>query len=210
MDGGAMMLPLLVCSIVGLAVGLERWKVFRVAGRDTSVLRRMILQLLRAGKPDDAIRLCEETKGPVAAVLLVGLNRYRRLVGGGRGKAEVEASVGRAMSEYAPHVVTSLEKRVGVLLTVGSAAPLLGMTGTVTGMIRAFTAMSQAGALQGTVVASGIAEALITTAAGLLIAVPAVVLYNMLVNRLEQFTLTIETAANELVDFIHLQDQPSA
>jgi biopolymer transport protein ExbB len=207
LDGGSMMWPLLALSIVGLAVMLERWRVFQLASKDTSAMRRMVFQLLSSGKVDDAIRLCEETRGPVAAVLLVGLGRYKKLLALQRGKSEIEESISKSMGDYAPHVIAALDKRISLLLLVGSSAPLLGMTGTVTGMIRAFSAMSSAGALQGSVVAGGIAEALITTAAGLLIAVPAVIAYNFFSTRLEQLTIRIEEAANELVSYIHLREQ---
>jgi biopolymer transport protein ExbB len=205
LDGGSMMWPLLALSIVGLAVVLERWRVFQLAGQDTSAMRRMVFQLMGAGKIDDAVRLCEETRGPVAAVLLVGLSRYKKLSAMQRAKSEIEESVSKSMGDYAPHVIASLDRRISLLLLVGSSAPLLGMTGTVTGMIRAFGAMSSAGALQGSVVAGGIAEALITTAAGLLIAVPAVIAYNYFSTRLEQMTIRIEESANELVAYIHLR-----
>jgi biopolymer transport protein ExbB len=207
LDGGSMMWPLLALSIVGLAVVLERWRIFRLASLDTSAMRRMVFQLLATGKIDDAIRLCEETRGPVAAVLLVGLNRYKKLIALGRGKEEIEDSVSKSMGDYSPHVISALDKRISLLLLVGSSAPLLGMTGTVTGMIRAFAAMSSAGALQGSVVAGGIAEALITTAAGLLIAVPAVIAYNYFSTQLEHVTIRIEETANELVSYIHLRDR---
>ena len=207
LDGGSMMWPLLALSIVGLAVVLERWRVFQLASRDTSAMRRMVFQLMASGKVDDAIRLCEETRGPVAAVLLVGLTRYKKLMTLSREKGEVEESVSKSMGDYAPHVIAALDKRISLLLLVGSSAPLLGMTGTVTGMIKAFSAMSSAGALQGSVVAGGIAEALITTAAGLLIAVPAVIAYNFFTTRLDQLTIRIEEAANELVSYIHLRKQ---
>jgi len=110
------------------------------------------------------------------------------------------------MGDYAPHVIAALDTRISLLLLVGSSAPLIGMTGTVTGMIRAFAAMSSAGALQGSVVAGGISEALITTAAGLLIAVPAVIAYNYFSTRLEKTTIRIEESANELAAFIHLRE----
>jgi len=206
LDGGPLMWALLALSIVGLAVILERWHVFQLASQDTAPMRRMLYQLLAAGKVDDAIRLCEETRGPVAAVLLVGLNRLRKLSGQGRPPAEVEASVSTCMGDYAPHVIAALDTRISLLLLVGSSAPLIGMTGTVTGMIRAFAAMSSAGALQGSVVAGGISEALITTAAGLLIAVPAVIAYNYFSTRLEKTTIRIEESANELAAFIHLRE----
>ena len=207
LDGGSMMWPLLALSIVGLAVALERWHVFQLASKDTSAMWRMVFQLLASGKVEDAIRLCEETRGPVAAVLLVGLTRYKKLVSLQRGKGEIEESVSKSMGDYAPHVISALDKRISLLLLIGSSAPLLGMTGTVTGMIRAFSAMSSAGALQGSVVAGGIAEALITTAAGLVIAVPAVILYNYFSTKLESITIRIEESANELVSFIHLREQ---
>ncbi len=207
LDGGPLMWVLLALSITGLAVILERWRVLATASRDTSLLRRMVLQLLAERKVDEAIRLCEETKGPVAAILLAGLNRYRALMALRRQKAEIEASVSKCMEDYAPHVLAELEKRVGLLLLVGSTAPLVGMTGTVTGMIKAFNEMAKAGGtLQGGDVAAGISEALITTAAGLLIAVPAVIAYNLFVNRVEQLTIAIEDSANELVNFLHLRD----
>jgi biopolymer transport protein ExbB len=204
LDGGMLMWPLLGLSIVGLAVALDRWRVFKLAIVDTHAMEEGVRRLLAEGKADEALRLCEQTRGPIAALLAVGLNRYRKLRRLGWPQAEVEASVARCMQDYAPHVLSSLERRVSLLLMVGSIAPLLGMTGTVTGMIRAFGAMASAEALKGSVVASGIAEALITTAAGLLIAAPAVVFYNVFTMRLDQFTLRIEQAATDLVDFLHL------
>ncbi len=205
LDGGMCMWPLLGLSIVGLAVVFDRWRVFNLASVDTSVMRRLILHLVAAGKVDDAVRLCEETKGPVAAILLVGLDRYRKLLRLRRSKDEIELSVTRSMQDYAPHVIGALEKRVGLLLMVGSVSPLVGMLGTVTGMIKAFAAMASAGALQGSVVAGGIAEALITTAAGLIIAVPAVIFYNVFITKLDQYTAKIEESVTEFVDFIHLE-----
>jgi biopolymer transport protein ExbB/TolQ len=200
LDGGMMMWVLLALSILGLAIIIERWRVFKIAGNDTSVMRRLIRQLLDDGKVDDAVRVCEETKGPIAAVLLVGLSRYRRLLRMNKREEEIEESVSKSMADYAPRVISELERRVGLLLMVGSVSPLVGMTGTVLGMIRAFDAMSKAESLGGGVVAGGISEALITTAAGLLIAVPAVVFYYIYSNKLERHTLTIEESATELVD----------
>lgn len=205
LDGGLMMWILMGMSVIGLAIILERWKVFKIAGVDTSALRRMVQQLLAEGNLDDAVKICEEKRGPVASVLLVGLSRYRHLRSMGKAQREIEESVAGSMQDYAPHVVSLLEQRLGLLLMVGSVSPLVGMCGTVLGMIRAFKAMATAESLGGGVVAGGISEALITTAAGLLIAVPAVVFYHIFSTRAEQHTLTIEESATELVDFIHLR-----
>jgi biopolymer transport protein ExbB len=205
LTGGMMMWVLLALSTVGLAVVIDRWRVFRLAGVDTTDMERNILQLLAEGKDEEAARVCGDARGPVAAVLMVGLKRYRRLKSLGRSGEEIEGSVSKSMQDYAPHVTSELEKRVNLLLMVGSVAPLVGMSGTVLGMIKAFAAMSQAESLAGGVVAGGISEALVTTAAGLLIAVPAVVFYNVFSNKLDRCVLRIEDSATALVDFLHLQ-----
>jgi biopolymer transport protein ExbB len=205
LDGGLMMWILMVLSVVGLAIILERWQVFKIAGADSSAMPRMVRQMLSEGNVGDAVKICEEKRGPVAAVLLVGLIRYRQLLGMDKPQREIEESVSGSMQDYAPHVISLLERRLGLLLMVGSVSPLVGMCGTVLGMIRAFKAMAEAESLGGGVVAAGISEALITTAAGLLIAVPAVIFYHIYSTRVEKHTLTIEESASELVDFIHLR-----
>jgi len=205
LNGGLMMWGLLTLSVMGLAIIIERWRVFRAAETDPEAMREAVRDHLAHGRIEEALTVCRETRGPVAALLMVGLNRYRTLLALGKVQEEIEQSVARSMEEYAPRILSELEKRVGLLLMVGSVSPLVGMCGTVLGMIRAFTAMAQEASLGGGVVAAGISEALITTAAGLLIAVPAVVFYYIFNNRIERHTLTIEEAATELVDFIHLR-----
>lgn len=205
LNGGMMMWALLALSVTGLAIIIERWRVFKVAETDADALCEGIRDHLGGGRVEEALGLCRATQGPIAALLIVGLSRYRTLLALGKLPDEIEKSVSRSMEEFAPRVISELEKRVGLLLMVGSVAPLVGMCGTVLGMIRAFNAMAQAESLGGGVVAAGISEALITTAAGLLIAVPAVVFYYIFNNRIERHTLAIEKAAAELVDFIHLR-----
>jgi len=203
LNGGPLMWVLLVLSTLGLAIIIDRWKTFRLADMDTSTLRKSVRKLLSEGKVDEAIGLCREMRGPVAAILFVGLIRYQKLLKIGAAREELDTSVSESMQDYAPHVISALEKRVSLLLMVGSISPLIGMTGTVLGMIKAFGAMATQG-LGGQIVAAGMKEALITTAAGLLLAVPAVVFYNFFSNKVEQHTLRIEEAASELVEFIHL------
>lgn len=205
LNGGLLMWVLLGLSVIGLAIIIERYRVFKIAGIDSALLRGRIRDHLGEGKIEAAIGDCRAVQGPIAALLIVGLARYRTLLAMGKLPDEIEKSVSRSMEEFAPRVLSDLEKRVGLLLMVGSVAPLVGMCGTVTGMIRAFDAMASAESLGGGVVAAGISEALITTAGGLLIAIPAVVSYYIFSNRIEQHTLEIEEAASELVDFIHLR-----
>jgi biopolymer transport protein ExbB/TolQ len=107
----------------------------------------------------------------------------------------------KAMDDYAQHAMSAVEKRFNVLVTVGSAAPLFGMTGTVTGMIASFGAMSAAG-VEASGVAAGISEALITTAAGLLIALAAVIPYNVFLSMSEKIDREIGETSSELLDFV--------
>ncbi len=203
LDGGLLMYPLVFLSILALAVIIDRYRAFRLAEVDTDTLRERVIDGLQRKDFDGAAKACEEFKGPVAAVLLVGINKYRRLVGAGRNIGDIETNVTKTMTDYAPHVIEALEKRIYLLVLTASVAPLLGMCGTVTGMIRSFNSMAEAGLDSGGV-ALGIAEALITTAAGLLIAIPAAFFYNIFSKRVDRFVLAIEESANELMDFITL------
>jgi biopolymer transport protein ExbB/TolQ len=210
LDGGFVMFPLVLLSVLALAVIIDRLRVFRLAEVDTAALRMQVGELLEDGRVDTALDTCREFKGPVAAVLLAGLDRYAKLTARGRSTAEIEMNVSKAMSDYAPHVIETLEKRLNLLTLIGSVSPLLGMTGTVTGMIASFNAMAGAGGLDAGGVAAGISEALITTAAGLLIAIPAVVAYNLLAKRIDKFTLQIEETMMELLTFIALSHEHPA
>lgn len=204
LEGGFVMFPLIFLSMLAVAVIIDRIRAFRLAEGDTTSLRQNVIKALEEGEIDQAIETCQSDRGPVAAVLLVGLHKFRQLVARGRDMVEIEANVNKTMGDYAPHVIEALEKRLNLLSMVGSVAPLLGMTGTVTGMISAFTEMQQSG-VGGEAVAGGISEALITTAAGLLVAMPAVVAYNIFTKRVDRYVLDIEETATGLIDFITLQ-----
>ena len=206
--GGALMPFLLACSIIMLAVVVERYLVLRSATIDTTLLRQEITNLLESDDVDGALRLCESTPGPISAVLTAGLRKYHRLKALGKSQEAVEAGVLKAMEDFSLHVIHALEKNLVALQVVGNVAPLLGMTGTVTGMIAAFNAMISSGASSGAV-ALGISEALITTAVGLLIAIPAVIAYNYYTGMVNKFVLDIEQSATELVDFITMRKQYS-
>jgi len=203
-EGGYLMFPLMLCSVVAISVIIDRVRAFRLADSDTFRLRADVSHELEAGRIDEAIDACRRYRGPVAAVFLAGLAKFRRLAALGRDTTEIELNVAKTMEDYAPHVLESLEKRMNLLTLVGSIAPLLGMTGTVTGMIKAFNKMAAEG-VSGGAVAAGISEALITTAAGLLIALPAVVAYNVMSKRVDRFNLEIEETIAELIDFISLK-----
>ena len=195
MDGGWMMLPLLICSIVMVAAIIDRVRAFRAAAAlDPKGLREKVVALVADGKLADAADACRASEGPVAAVLLTGLEKLERLQRKGKSEAEIEAGVTKAMEDYAPKAMAVLEKRLGTMVLIASISPLIGMCGTVTGMINSFAVMAEAAGLDAGAVAGGISEALITTAAGLIIAIPGVVAYNMFQKKVEEWNVQLETA----------------
>ncbi len=204
LDGGPIMIPLLLLSVLAFAVIIDRMRAFKEASRGTDNLLNSIQTNLEEGNLDNAILECEKFKGPVAAVLIVGLIKFRKLIQCGKTMTEIEANVNKTMNDYAPHVVEVLEKRLNLLTLVATVAPLLGMTGTVTGMINSFEQMAGAAALDATAVSGGISEALITTAAGLIVAIPAAVAYNIFSKKVDMSVLAIEESATKLIDHITL------
>jgi biopolymer transport protein ExbB len=210
--GGPLMIPLMIESMLALAVLFDRAVAFRANGRiDTRSLRAKVLSLLREDRVDEAINLCFSTPGPVSAVLTSGLQAYAKHRMVTKRVDALRAVVQDAMEDYTHQAMSAVEKRLNVLSFIGSSAPLFGMTGTVTGMIKSFNAIAGAGALQGSVVASGIAEALITTAAGLLIAMGAVIPFHYFTARAEKIELEVIEAGSELLDFVTIRhSEPEA
>ena len=205
LKGGSMMVPLMACSLVALAVVYDRWVAFRANRKiDTKSMRAKVLACLQAGNPDGAIAECVATGGPVASVLLVGLRSYVQLRAKGASAETMRGVVGQVMQDYSVQAMNVVNRRLDSLSTIAMAAPLFGMTGTVTGMIASFGGMAEAGSVGGGggVVAAGIAEALITTAAGLLIALAAVIPQSVYNRWSDQIGLEIEEATGEILEFI--------
>jgi biopolymer transport protein ExbB len=199
------MVPLMLCSLVSLAVVYDRWMAFRDNRRtDTRSLRSKVLGHLRKNDIAAAVRECETTRGPLASVLLAGLRSYEQLKGKNEATDTMRLVVGQVMEDYSAQAMSVVNKRLDVLTTVGTAAPLLGMTGTVTGMIASFAGLAEAGSVGGSggTVAAGIAEALITTAAGLIIALAAVIPQSVFNRWSDEIELEIEEANAEFVEFI--------
>ncbi len=202
LEGGYLMIPLVVCSILTLAVLLDRGYAFYLHSKtDTRSLRAKVLSLLGEDKVEEAAALCANTPSPVSAVILAGLQAYAKHRQRATRPETLMSIMEKAMDDYAQHAMSAVEKRFNVLSTVGSAAPLFGMTGTVTGMIASFSELSRAG-VEASGVAAGISEALITTASGLLIALAAVIPYNIFLAMSQKIELEIEEASSELLDFV--------
>lgn len=205
--GGWLMWPLMICSLVGLGVVYDRWLAFRANRRvDTRALRANVMTHLRKKDISGAIAACEGSQGPIAAVLLAGLRSYALLHSKGVNNETLRQVTGQVMEDQRAQVMGLVNKRLDVLTTIGTAAPLLGMTGTVTGMIASFADLAASGGASGGAgVADGIAEALITTAAGLIIALAAVIPQSVYFRWSDEIDLEIEESSGEFVEFILTQ-----
>ncbi len=189
-QGGNFMWPLLICSIIAVAVIIERLITLQRAKTDVTKLMSMIIGALHNEGVDGAIAVCEKTRGPIAAIIHAGLMRHHL------GTAAVE----KAIESSGTIEMSFLERGLIVLASVAYISPMLGFLGTVSGMINAFNAIAAAEQVNAKLVASGISEALITTAAGLLIAIPVQAFHNYFVSRIDGFIISMEESTAELVD----------
>jgi len=202
LDGGPIMWPLLLISVIIVALILDRWRAFVRAMEDTDRVRKEVTARLEADDLAGAIEACQNSSGPLAALTLAGLDKYRRMLLKNRSVLEMETVVAKLMEDYAPRALDGMEKRLNLLMLVAGVSPLLGMTGTVTGMIKSFDKMAEMAGLDTTAVAGGISEALLTTAAGLIIAIPALVAYNLFTRRVDSFTLQMEEMMHTVLGHI--------
>jgi biopolymer transport protein ExbB len=188
--GGFFMHFLLTCSLIALVFIIERaWTLSR-ARVNTKRLMLDVIKALRAEGPDAARQVCEGTRGPISAVLHAGLLRAAR------GPEAVE----KAIETSGTIEMSFLERGLVALATIANVAPLLGFLGTVSGMISAFAAIAAAEQVSAKLVAKGIQEALITTATGLIIAVPVTIAHSFFVAQIDRFIIEMEEASAELVD----------
>ena len=191
--GGFTMYILLFCSVLSLGVIIDRvasyWRKSRVA---RPPFMEKIKDELRKKDLARALEICRDTEAPFARVVLVGLEKAGR----------TEKVVGGVMERQIAVEVGKLERLTSVVATIGNVAVYIGLFGTVLGIIRAFRDISAAGTGGMDVVIGGVAEALITTATGLAVAVPSVVLFNWFSRRIERFESDMELAASEISDMI--------
>ena len=193
-DGGGWMYPLLLCSLFALGVIIAKGYTLWVARRNSEEVLEQVGTLARAGKMDQAIRVASETPGPVAAILYSGLRRVR--------ERQTGVDIETAIATTGVIELGFLERGLAVLATVSNVAPLLGFLGTVAGMISAFGAIAEAGQVEASLVAAGIKVALITTAAGLIIAVPVNIAYNFFVTRIDKLIMDMEKGTSNVLNLI--------
>ena len=208
LKGKWMMIPLMVCSIFALGVFIDRLLAFYANSKvDVRSLRSQLMKLLRKHRIRDAAVLCTNTPGPVSSVLLAGLQSFMKL--NKKTPENTRMTVGQAMEDSSLHSISAVDKRLWILAMIGTAAPLLGMTGTVTGMIASFEELAHSSSGVNTeAVSIGIAEALITTAAGLLIALGAVIPYGIFSSMSDKIGLEIEEASTEMLDLLATEVSP--
>lgn len=191
--GGWLMLPIILCSIVALAIIVERFWSLQRARVAPANLVSDIWQQARKGKLDTG-KLTELRSGsPLGRVLAAGLiniNQERHVMK-------------EAIEETGRHVVSELERYLNALGTIAAISPLLGLLGTVVAMVKIFTAIGAVGTGNTAALASGISEALITTVAGLSVAIPALMFYRFFRARVDELVITMEQQALKMVEMLH-------
>lgn len=188
MRASPVMVIILTCSVLTVGFALERFAYFLRRRGDADALLRKMVEQVKGGSMREADWTCQATKHPLGAV------GSEVLKGAGQSPDAQEEKLQVALSEQR----MAFERHLGFLGTMGNTAPLLGLLGTVWGIMRAFHDMAHTGSAGPSVVAAGIAEALFTTAAGLLVAVPAVMLYNYFVRRTSVILTVTENRARTL------------
>jgi len=194
--GGPVIIPIILCSIFALAISLERLINLYRSKIDTSKFMDEITIALKRNRISDALEICEQTQGPIAQILKAGIARYDR------SRQEIR----EAIEDAGLHEVPKLEKNLSALATIAHVSPLLGLLGTVTGMVHTFQIIQQKAQamypVDPSVLAKGIWEALITTVAGLIVAIPSFVAYNYLVGKVQNLIVEMEILATDLVNIL--------
>lgn len=200
--GGIVMIPIALCSIIALAILIERLITLKKIQINTRTFVLQVKNMLLRNRIEEAIMLCKETPGPIAAITKAGLAKHDRP------RQEIKDAVEGAAKTQIYH----LEKYLGILGTVAAIAPLIGFLGTVTGMIRAFMQIqARGGNVDAGVLAGGIWEALITTAAGLTVGIPALIFYNWIQSKVERHVFEMGESSTDLLDsLLERKEEPHA
>lgn len=195
-DGGLMMYPLVLCSLIALGVIIAKAWTLYVAHSSTQAVLAEVDEAAHAGRLDEALELASARPGPAAAILVAGLRKIKA------DEVELEEMT-QAIKTTGTIELGFLERGLVILATVANVAPLMGFLGTVVGMILAFAAIEAAGDVDPTLVAGGIKVALLTTATGLLIAIPVNIAYNFFVSRIDTLIIDMEQGAQKVLDLAY-------
>jgi len=191
--GGFTMYILLFCSLISVTVLLERLLYYRKLSKaERTEFMMKIKRALKNGNLERAMEICKDTGAPFSNVVFSGLELHDR-----HGR-----EISNAMEREITIETTRLERYISIMATIGNTAVYIGLFGTVLGIIRAFHDIAAAGAGGMAIVIGGVAEALVCTATGLFVAIPAVIAYNYFTKRVEHFINDMELCASELIDLI--------
>jgi len=208
LDGGIFMWPILFMAVLGAGVVIERLRSLRLIATDGQALRTKVLQMLHEDRVEEAIAYCAQARGPVPAILAVGLHRYEVLRKLNYDPTKIEEQVVKAMDDYAVHITATLERNLPVLATIANVAPMVGSVGTVVGMVVLFEALTLPLLPGETIVskaAAGIKLKLIVTVWGLVVGIPAYIFYNYFSTVVNRYVLEAEETASQLVEALTIR-----
>jgi biopolymer transport protein ExbB len=191
-----------IMSAWSIGVMIDRWIAFRAARKQSRLFAPAVAGALKDGKIDEAIAIAEQNKrSHLAKVVTAGLQEFQAHQASTEISGETIEASKRALERAAAIVHAELKRGVSSLATIGSTAPFVGLFGTVLGIINAFHGISAQKSTGLAAVAGGIAEALVTTAIGLFVAVPAVWMFNYFTSKIEAFDVEMDNSSSELIDY---------
>lgn len=197
---------LFIMSFISFGVAIERFYTFLQARKQSKLYAPQVAKHLKDGRLKEAVALSQKKDfrySHLAKVVLAGLNEYQfqQDSGSSLAREDVVDTVRRAIQRASALTSSDLKRGVASLATIGATAPFVGLLGTVVGVINAFQGIAATGSGGIGAVSAGIAEALVETALGLIVAIPAVWFYNYLTGRIEFFTVEMDNSSSELVDY---------
>ncbi|MBE9536050.1 MAG: MotA/TolQ/ExbB proton channel family protein [Proteobacteria bacterium] len=195
--GGIVMIPIISCSLFALAIFIERLWSMKKENVLPADLFATVERLLKENKVGEALYMCGRNDSCLSRIILTALKSH------GRRTSDIK----EAIEEAGRREVTLLDKHTGILGTIANISPLLGLLGTVSGMIKAFNVIAAGGVGDPAVLAGGISEALITTASGLTVAIPTFVAYKFLTSRADQLVIDMEEYSLNLVDLLKTEEE---
>lgn len=194
--GGFLMYPIFICSLIAVTIFFERMFYLKSVKTKSNRFVLRVKNLVKKGSIELAISACRKSPTPISKIMLAGLMKF------GQGRDEMK----EAIEDSANQEIPVLERNLSTLSTIGNITPLLGLLGTVFGMVKAFNVIAVMGVGKPEALAGGISEALLTTAFGLSIAIPTIVVYNYLSHRVDKLIREMEVNCVDLVDLLTYQE----
>jgi biopolymer transport protein ExbB len=195
--GGFLMYPIFFCSLLAIAIFFERMFFLKSIKTSTRKFGNRISDLIRKGNINFAVSACRKNISPISHIILSALLKY------GKTREEIK----EVIEDTARQEVAILERNLPILATIANIAPLLGLLGTVFGMIKAFQVVSVVGVGNPEALAGGISEALLTTAFGLSVAIPTIVAYNYLAHRVDRQIKEMESTSIEVLELLTIEEE---